>query len=92
MSHTLWAGTNSGQILVFLLHIPKMEDRKSKNKDVECLLGKEIQLKHKAPVIAIEVIDNVGLPVNKAVTSSSNDPGNVPHKVKSFGKKISFSI
>jgi lethal(2) giant larvae protein len=43
------------------------------------MLGKEIQLKHRAPVIAIEVVDAGGLPVN----DSSSDVGAAPqpHRV-----------
>lgn len=62
LSHTLWAGTNSGQILVFLLHVPAGDKRASDK--ASTILAKEIQLKHRAPVISIDVIDAAGLPVD----------------------------
>ena len=60
-SPTLWAGTNSGQVLVFLLTITPEDKRK--NDKITAVLAKEIQLKHRAPVIDIVVYDAVGLPV-----------------------------
>ena len=62
MSPTLWAGTNTGQVLVFLLTITPVDKRK--NDKITAVLAKEIQLKHRAPVIDIEVHDAGGLPVN----------------------------
>merc|ERR1719483_634014 len=62
MSPTLWAGTNTGQVLVFLLTITPTDKRK--NDKVTAVLAKEIQLKHRAPVIDIEVQDAGGLPVD----------------------------
>ena len=58
---TLWAGTSSGQVLVFLLNITPEEKRK--NDKITAVLAKEIQLKHRAPVIDIVVYDSGGLPV-----------------------------
>lgn len=75
LSATLWAGTNSGQILVFLITLPGGEKRSSVKSSA--MLGKEIQLKHKAPVIAIEVLDAGGVPVQESVT----DGAPAPHKV-----------
>jgi hypothetical protein len=63
ISSTLWAGTNSGQILVFLLNIPVGGAEKRNTEKVSAMLAKEIQLKHKAPVINIQVVDNHGVPV-----------------------------
>ncbi len=71
----MWAGTNSGQILVFILTLPSAAKRKDEK--VEAMLAKEIQLKHRAPVISIEVIDAGGLPVSDARSPA----GAVPHKV-----------
>jgi len=62
LSPTLWAGTNTGQVLVFLLTITPTDKRK--NDKITAVLAKEIQLKHRAPVIDIEVHDAGGLPVN----------------------------
>jgi len=62
MSPTLWAGTNTGQVLVFMLTITPTDKRK--NDKITAVLAKEIQLKHRAPVIDIEVHDAGGLPVS----------------------------
>lgn len=61
VSPTLWAGTNSGQVLVFLLTVTPVDKRK--NDKITAVLAKEVQLKHRAPVIDIEVHDAGGLPV-----------------------------
>eukprot|EP00918_Siedleckia_nematoides_P010556 GHVU01023088.1.p1 GENE.GHVU01023088.1~~GHVU01023088.1.p1 ORF type:complete len:1053 (-),score=140.01 GHVU01023088.1:1527-4685(-) len=58
---TLWAGTNAGGIFVFQITLPSNEKRDSDR--VQCVLGKEIQLKHRAPVIAINVIDRNAYPL-----------------------------
>ena len=65
-SPSLWVGTNSGQVLVFLLTITPEEKRKTDK--VTLLLAKEIQLKHRAPVIDIVVYDSGGLPVEGEFT------------------------
>ncbi|XP_054718851.1 lethal(2) giant larvae protein homolog 1-like [Uloborus diversus] len=57
---TLWAGTNAGAIYVFTVSLPK-ENRETEA--VTCQLGKEIQLKHRAPVIAIQILDGLGHPL-----------------------------
>ena len=57
ISATLWAGTNSGQVLVFLLNIPVGGAEKRNTEKATAMLAKEIQLKHKAPVINIQVKD-----------------------------------
>jgi len=74
MSPTLWAGTNTGQVLVFLLTITPTDKRK--NDKITAVLAKEIQLKHRAPVIDIEVYDAGGLPVSGSLP---NYPA--PHRV-----------
>ena len=74
MSPTLWAGTNTGQVLVFLLTITPVDKRK--NDKITAVLAKEIQLKHRAPVIDIEVHDAGGLPV-----SGSQPSYPPPHRV-----------
>lgn len=58
---TLWAGTNAGAIYVFTITLPNNEKRSSDS--VACQLGKEIQLKHRAPVIAIQIVDHTGYPL-----------------------------
>ncbi|KRT85566.1 hypothetical protein AMK59_1411 [Oryctes borbonicus] len=56
---TLWAGTNNGTVYVFTISIPSKRD----TDDVICQLGKEIQLKHRAPVISIAVLDGASRPL-----------------------------
>ncbi|XP_058798890.1 lethal(2) giant larvae protein homolog 1 isoform X2 [Phymastichus coffea] len=58
---TLWAGTNNGTVYVFTLAIPAGVRRTEE--DVSCTLGKEIQLKHRAPVIAITILDGSNVPL-----------------------------
>lgn len=53
-SPTLWVGTNRGHVMAFLLSVPEEEGRR-RSEGVEAVLAKEIQLKHMAPVIDIEV-------------------------------------
>ena len=70
----LFLGTNTGQVLVFLLTITP-HDKRAKDK-VTAVLGKEIQLRHRAPVINMEVIDAGGLVV------TGNQPSYPPpHRV-----------
>ncbi|KAL7979386.1 hypothetical protein Chor_015410 [Crotalus horridus] len=50
---TMWAGTNSGSVFAYALEIPSQE--KFSERSVEAVLGKEIQLMHRAPVVSIAV-------------------------------------
>ncbi|XP_065352198.1 lethal(2) giant larvae protein homolog 1 isoform X1 [Cloeon dipterum] len=82
-SPTLWAGTNSGNVLIFAVTVPK--GNKRKDEDVSCQLGKEIQLKHRAPVVNIIVLDGIGSPlpipgeVNAGLVPAPDIVG--PHRV-----------
>ncbi|XP_063618266.1 lethal(2) giant larvae protein homolog 1 [Cydia splendana] len=58
---TLWAGTNNGTVYAFTLSIPNTNKRKEEQ--VTCTLAKEIQLKHRAPVIGITVLDGAAVPL-----------------------------
>lgn len=58
---SLWAGTNAGHIYVCYLTIPEGEKRTVEEVQVE--IGKEIKLKHKAPVVSMFVVDKDGLPL-----------------------------
>lgn len=58
---TMWAGTNNGTVYVFTLCVPQKAKRKDEM--VQCQLGKEIQLKHRAPVIGISIVDSAGVPL-----------------------------
>ncbi|KFM68057.1 Lethal(2) giant larvae protein-like protein, partial [Stegodyphus mimosarum] len=68
-SSTLWAGTNAGAIFVFTISLPK-ENRETE--PVTCQLGKEIQLKHRAPVIAIQILDGLGHPLPEPFEVENN--------------------
>lgn len=61
---TLWVGTNAGAIYVHAIGLPS-EDKRASDL-VTCQLGKEIQLKHRAPVIFIQVVDSSGYPIPNA--------------------------
>ncbi|XP_013142999.1 PREDICTED: lethal(2) giant larvae protein, partial [Papilio polytes] len=58
---TLWAGTNNGTVYAFTIHVPNTNKRKEE--PVTCQLAKEIQLKHRAPVIGITVLDGASVPL-----------------------------
>jgi len=82
ISATLWAGTNSGQILVFLINIAE-DGEKRKTEKASAMLAKEIQLRHKAPVISIQVLDAGGVPIPEP-KGGNNSPGvetTQPHRV-----------
>jgi len=81
MTATLWTGTNNGTVFIFTLTIPSGTRRLEE--DVSCQLGKEIQLKHRAPVIAVAVIDgtNSPLPEPYEVEKGSSKQPDPPHRV-----------
>ncbi|XP_038618445.1 lethal(2) giant larvae protein homolog 1 [Tachyglossus aculeatus] len=58
---TMWAGTNSGSVFAYALEVPSQE--KFSERAVEAVLGKEIQLMHRAPVVSIAVLDGRGHPL-----------------------------
>ncbi|KAK9887726.1 hypothetical protein WA026_000044 [Henosepilachna vigintioctopunctata] len=58
---TLWAGTNNGTVYAFTIVVPGSGKRDTEN--VVCQLAKEIQLKHRAPVISIAVLDGSNKPL-----------------------------
>ena len=57
----MWAGTNAGYIYVYSLLIPPKEERGQS--EVKSEVGKELKLKHHAPVVNIFVVDKNGVPV-----------------------------
>nr|CAD7457896.1 unnamed protein product [Timema tahoe] len=83
MTATMWAGTNNGTVYVFTLTIPSGQKRSEE--DVTCQLAKEIQLKHRAPVISIAVLDGAHTPlpepwaVEKGLSKQPDVSG--PHRV-----------
>lgn len=58
---TLWAGTNNGIVYSFTITVPAGAKRSTD--DVTCQLAKEIQLKHRAPVIGITILDGSNKPL-----------------------------
>ncbi|XP_046587651.1 lethal(2) giant larvae protein homolog 1 isoform X2 [Neodiprion pinetum] len=80
---TLWAGTNNGTVYVFTLAIPAGARRTEE--DINCTLGKEIQLKHRAPVIAITILDGSSVPLPEPLEAEKGvAPGpdmSSPHRV-----------
>lgn len=68
---TLWAGTNSGSVYAYALEVPgvglsRVCERGGPSDNsacVEAVLGKEIQLMHRAPVVSICVLDGRGKPL-----------------------------
>jgi len=82
-SPTLWAGTNSGQVMAFVLTFSKNEEKRKEDK-VEVTLGKEVQLKHRAPVLAIQILDGSCIPVtsmSQSDTGAGSSPIGAPHRV-----------
>lgn len=62
---TLWAGTNAGTVYIYQVTLPASDKRETE--PVQCLLGKEVQLKHRAPVIFISVVDRHAQPLPAAL-------------------------
>ncbi|XP_033501018.2 lethal(2) giant larvae protein homolog 1 [Epinephelus lanceolatus] len=68
---TLWAGTNSGSVYAYALEVPGVGSGRvcerggagESSQCVEAVLGKEIQLMHRAPVVSICVLDGRGKPL-----------------------------
>lgn len=68
---TLWAGTNSGSVYAYALEVPGVGSGRTCERGgagessvcVEAVLGKEIQLMHRAPVVSICVLDGRGKPL-----------------------------
>lgn len=58
---TLWVGTNAGTVLIHQVTIPQGAKRDSDA--VKCILVKEIQLQHRAPVINVCVLDRNSQPL-----------------------------
>ncbi|XP_058062000.1 lethal(2) giant larvae protein isoform X1 [Anopheles bellator] len=89
---TLWAGTNASCVSVFVLNLPPKpaapvarasgENEEptaapaAKTAPVTGKLAKEIQMKHRAPIIGIAVVDSNGVPLEL-----QNVPGPAPHRV-----------
>ncbi|KAF6094621.1 LLGL scribble cell polarity complex component 1 [Phyllostomus discolor] len=71
---TMWAGTNSGSVFAYALEVPAAVagSEKRPEKVVEAVLGKEVQLMHRAPVVAIAVLDGRGRPLPEPYEASQD--------------------
>uniref|UniRef100_A0A480XWG8 Lethal(2) giant larvae protein homolog 1 n=1 Tax=Sus scrofa TaxID=9823 RepID=A0A480XWG8_PIG len=69
---TMWAGTNSGSVFAYALEVPTAAAGTEKRPEpaVEAVLGKEVQLMHRAPVVAIAVLDGRGRPLPEPYEAS----------------------
>ncbi|KAJ3601060.1 hypothetical protein NHX12_032033 [Muraenolepis orangiensis] len=72
---TLWAGTNSGSVYAYALEVPGEGSARGGRPrggggGVEAVLGKEIQLMHRAPVVWIGVLDGAGRPLPEPYEAS----------------------
>ncbi|KAF0872574.1 L2GL1 protein, partial [Crocuta crocuta] len=69
---TMWAGTNSGSVFAYALEVPAAAagGEKRAERAVEAVLGKEVQLMHRAPVVAIAVLDGRGRPLPEPYEAS----------------------
>lgn len=72
---TLWSGTNSSCVSIFVLHIPQRTGTTPDEnaKPIIGQLAKEIQIKHRAPVIAISLFDAVSLVQRNSVKLLDNN-------------------
>jgi lethal(2) giant larvae protein len=75
MTNSLWVGTNTGIIYIYALQFVKS--------NINCLLAKEMRLKHRAPVVNIQVIDQYmqPLPLNDSQVEDKQASGEHIHKV-----------
>lgn len=60
---TLWVGTNAGTVFIHQIVLPSGDHRDTES--VTCILAKEIQLRHGAPVILVSVVDRTMLPISE---------------------------
>ncbi len=65
----MWVGTNTGVIYIYALQMPDKQHRA--NQLITCILAKEMRLKHRAPVVHIQVIDQNCVPLPEHNTSSN---------------------
>lgn len=75
---TLWSATNASLVSAFILNVaPKSDDEtpEESRKMTTAQLAKEVQLKHRAPVVGISIFDNAGSPLE------FNGPIVSPHKI-----------
>lgn len=56
---SFWVGTNAGTVFIYIL-------TSDKSTSTGWQLAKEVQLKHKAPIVFIRLVDSTGAPVSEA--------------------------
>uniref|UniRef100_A0A834R408 Lethal(2) giant larvae -like protein 1 n=1 Tax=Sarcoptes scabiei TaxID=52283 RepID=A0A834R408_SARSC len=71
---TFWVGTNSGTLYIYVLI-----NEKNSPKTTSWQLAKEVQLKHKAPIIFIRLVDSHGRPLseNQVTDNEKTNPSRV---------------
>lgn len=86
----MWSATNASTVSVFLLHLPPAQTAATAGppasgnatpqtpRRISAQLAKEIQLKHRAPVIGISIFDQMGSPVDQFNYGENGTP---PHRV-----------
>ncbi|XP_037709326.1 lethal(2) giant larvae protein isoform X2 [Drosophila subpulchrella] len=89
-SPTLWSATNASTVSVFLLHLPPAQTAATTvpsasgnvppptPRRISAQLAKEIQLKHRAPVVGISIFDQAGSPVDQL---NAGENGSPPHRL-----------
>nr|prf lethal(2)giant larvae gene [Drosophila melanogaster] len=89
-SPSLWSATNASTVSVFLLHLPPAQTAATAvpsasgnapphmPRRISAQLAKEIQLKHRAPVVGISIFDQAGSPVDQL---NAGENGSPPHRV-----------
>ncbi|XP_017046290.2 lethal(2) giant larvae protein isoform X1 [Drosophila ficusphila] len=89
-SPTLWSATNASTVSVFLLHLPPAQTAATAvpsasgnaapqtPRRISAQLAKEIQLKHRAPVVGISIFDQAGTPVDQLHAGENGSP---PHRL-----------
>ncbi|XP_022222435.1 lethal(2) giant larvae protein [Drosophila obscura] len=89
-SPTLWSATNASTVSVFLLHLPPAQTAATTvppasgnappqaSRRISAQLAKEIQLKHRAPVVGISIFDQTGSPVDQF---NAGENGSPPHRL-----------
>jgi len=84
LTNSLWVGTNTGIIYIYALQFMPSQHLQQANKSValtmirtnqviNCLLAKEMRLKHRAPVVNIQVIDQNMQPLPLLNTNDSSN-------------------
>lgn len=80
LSPTLWVGTNGGTIIALTLTLPESPEKREEIGGVQCQLAKEVHLRHRAPVLALTVVDGQGFPLDnpRAVATTATAAAPAP--------------